>query len=317
MHYISYKWVNNMKINEMKKVTSLLFAFVALIAYIVSVNNETAMVNVSYVESNTIEIVLLNEFNENVPFTISDDSNGDYLTIVNNIVQAMSLSNSPVEGFSGLFPIGLQVNTVEIEDRLMKLDFNEKLNEVNPSLELKIIEAMCYVFTQFEGIDSLIFTINHEPVSKLNGGNITLNQPLKKTLALNNFITINSTFHRSEGFIVAITQQHKTNNYLTFKTIRSNEDIITSLQKYYTRNNSIFINNEVKYKTFNLTLEEDMMIIEMSSEVLTPQKTCDWILLEPILFTIKANFNVSTISVVVEGLEIESVDTKSLKINKI
>ena len=101
------------------------------------------------------------------------------------------------------------------------------------------------------------------------------------------------------------------------KTIRSNEQLIESLEGYYTRKDSIFIDTHIKYKMFKIELIEDGLVVYMSQEILTPQKVCDSQLLHSILFTLKSNFDVSYITILVDGIEMNTYKINQLHFNKL
>ncbi len=306
-----------MKIKQVKKIGSLLFAFVALIAYSVSLRNETELVSQEGNEKEYIEILLMNEFNENVPFTIEVEANLDMTTLCNFIVEKMQLNANLKDGFTGIFPVGLKVNVAKVEVGILYIDFNDNLNEINPSFELKIIEAMSYVFTQFDDVHSFKFTVNNQEVTKLNKGQIQINQPIQKGLILNNFSSVDAMLHRSNGFLVAFKRKVNYDTYITYQMIRSNDSIVDCIENYYTNSDSIFLNQEIIFKQFEINQEDRTLVVDCSSEILTPQKTCNPQYSESILFTLNANFDVDKILLVVEGLTVCEVDTDTLRINEI
>lgn len=306
-----------MSYRKIKQLAAFAFALIAMVAYVFSYKQETDQLSVASLNQETVEIVLLDSQSDCVPFTIQLDQGLDLKGKLDQIIEAMKVQQTVVPQFKGFFPKETKLNSAELVDQTLKLDFNQKMDEFDPAIEMKLLEAMSYVFTQFEEVEQFEFTIDNEPVTRLTNGKITLNQPMDGSLTLNNFDTVNSTFHRSEGFVVAIEKKKEDFRYITLKCIRSNEPLINAVMSYYTRKDSILIDGNVKYKTFELTQSDHLLTLNISAEVLTPQKTCDPALLETILLTLKSNFDVDKIQVVVDGVVMMEVKPSEIKFNEI
>ncbi len=305
-----------MTYKQIKQIGAFAFALTAMVAYVFSSRNQEPEVLVSQELASTVEIVLLDSDQQCVPFSMPTETT-DLNAQLNEIVLSMQSGNSPVQYFDGLFPKGTVLNSAVKEGNLLKLDFNKALLELNPALEIKLLEAMCYVFTQFEGIDQFEFTVEQQPVSQFSSEQFTIQQPLDGSLTLNNFEAIHSMLHRSSGFVVAVRKEVQDVVYYTLKAIRSTDSLIEGLENYYTRTESILVDDHIKYHDFKIQLNDKVLTLQISSEILTPQKSCDPSLIRPILLTLQSNFDIKEIRVEVEGVLVLSVMTEDLYFNQI
>lgn len=306
-----------MEYRKIKQIGAFAFALIAMAAYVLSYQPRKENISVAAPGKDSLEIVLLDNQLDCVPFTVAIEENADLTSKINKILEAMQAKQTQIKDFKGFFGQNVALISAVQEGSTLKLDFNQAFGDIDPALELKFLEAMSYVFTQFEGVTQFEFSLEGELVNRLPNGKLSIQQPMNRSLALNNFDSVNSTFHRAEGFVVAISKKMSDFSYTTLKSIRSNSTLIESIENYYTRKDSILIDSGIKFKQFDLSLENEILTLTMSSEILTPQKTCDEKIIHEILLTLKSNFDVKQIKVVVEEVTMLEVEPSSINFNQI
>lgn len=80
-------------------------------------------------------------------------------------------SNIIPNGFRSIIQPGTKVNSVELKDKILTIDFSKELLEVNEKEESKMIEAIIYTLTSIEGIDKVIIKVEGKHLNKLPSGN--------------------------------------------------------------------------------------------------------------------------------------------------
>ncbi len=306
-----------MSYKQIKKLAAMAFAIVAMVAYVMDTNVSKAPLMVSIDEKDTVEIVLLDAQLDCVPLSISISENATMEEKLNKIVDSMSVNQNVTSLFKGIFAANTKINSFHIDELTLVIDFNSNFADYDPAIELKLLEAMSYVFTQFDGIEALQFKIDSVDVSRMPKTQMSVFQPVNRAIGFNNFDSLNSVFHNSDTIFVAIEKHTKEFNYFTLKSLRSTRPLEESLETYFTRKDSIFIDNNVKYKKFDLELVDDNLNVNMSREILTPQNTCDTELLNQILFTLKSNYEVKTITIYVDDVLMGSYVINQLHFNKL
>lgn len=301
---------------SVKQIGAFAFAFAAMIAYLLSEKSVNPIQPVSSNIQDTVEIVLLDIDSDCVPFTLPCSFDELEQKVI-FVVDSMKTNQQAVPMFYGYLPPETKVQSVLLIDGNMVIDFNDEFLDIDPAKEIRALEAICYVFTQFDGVQSFEISVDGKKVERFNHGQVDIKQPLDDSIMLNNFETVDAILHRTNGIVIAYEKQWENAKYTTLQSIRCNDSLINCIEKYYTNQNSILIGNQLKFKEFNLSLMDKTMKIEISSEILTPQKNCDLNLITPILMTIKENFDVDTIDVYVKDVNVYTVKTSDLKYNVI
>jgi len=299
-----------------KQAGAFAFAFAAMMAYLLSERPSELIESVSSEEKDTVQIVLLDQDDDCVPFTLL--CNNDTLEQkVMFAVETMKTNQNRVPMFYGYLPAETKVHSVTFLEDVMRVDFNSAFLEIEPAKQIRALEAICFVFTQFDEVDKFELSVEGNRVEHFANGNIEIKQPLDSSLLLNNFETTDAFLHRSNAVSIAYTKEQEGVNYMTLQTIRSHDTAIECIEKYYTRRDSVLIKDRCKFKEISLNLIEKTMYADFSSEILTPLKNCDFDLIFPVLLTIKENFDIETIEVSVKGVHVATVKASELSFNPI
>lgn len=308
-----HRLVSVISMKKTKQIISFVFALIALMTYLLDKPKHTTLVWQEN-QGNPLEIILLDEDKECVPFTFYSQAASIEEKIV-EIVNAMKVNQIRVEGFYGFLAADTEAQSVKVDQSILEIDFNEAFCELDPTLEIKAMEAMCYLINQFDEIEKLHITINQKPFTGFK--TYSINMPLEKESRLNHFEMLNAKLHKTDSFSVAIIKEKKDKSYFTLKTMRSSAALIESLKQYYCDENSIFLKNGISLKTFDLKLEEDKIILNLSKECLNENYQCDEVIMKSILLTLKSNFKMDKVEIWIEGVLMEEVNLSTISFNEI
>ena len=155
-----------------------------MFAQVVYIDNDDTLIPVSY------QINEKNDFNEYV------------LTVFN------LMKGSDIKGLNSIIPIDLSLqSSVLNENGLLSLDFSSALEQINSENELRFLEGMVYVFTQFDEVNNIMFSMNGEPLVTLPSGNISIKATMDQSLGINNFETSEGQLHRTSSVVVYYNKQ--------------------------------------------------------------------------------------------------------------
>lgn len=128
-----------------------------------------------------------------------------------DLKQVFSLMKSPgslSEYLHSFVPDELElVSTTLDENGNLNLDFSSALEQVTREQELRFLEGLVFVYGQFEGVNSLTFSMAGDPLSKLPQGEIDLTQPLTRELGINNFESSTRDLHHTTSVVVYYAKQ--------------------------------------------------------------------------------------------------------------
>lgn len=299
---------------KIKQIVSFVFALIAVMTYLFEKPQSTATVWQADETKNELEIVLLDEDKECVPFTYLSSATS-YQEKIQEMIDGMKVNQTRIEGFSGFLSSDIEVQSVQVNQSILEIDFNQAFYSVDPTLEIRILEAMRYLLLQFNEVEGLKITVDKKSFDGF--GTYTVSMPIEKGYDLNHFEMMNNQLHKSHNFSVAMMKTDGNKSYYTLKTMRGSSSLIENLKTYYCQSNSILLKNELFLEKFDLKLEEDKMILELGKEILNENKQCDEQLLKSILLTLKSNFKQDQVEIWVEGVLMQEVNLKDIIFNRI
>ncbi|MGM1050238.1 MAG: GerMN domain-containing protein [Bacillota bacterium] len=89
-------------------------------------------------------------------------------------------------GFRGVLPAGTQVNvTVDKENKMAVVEFNQSFGEYKAQDERKILEALTWTLTGHEGIDKVQLWMEGAKLNEMPVNRTPLDRPLARTMGIN------------------------------------------------------------------------------------------------------------------------------------
>lgn len=288
----------------------------------------------------------INLKNDDIEYTYNNIQNTIYLIDSNNYVARTSIptckcegkelakdliegliidgnkSNIIPNGFRSILPSGVTVLNIELNDKIITIDFSKELLEVNEKEEKKMIESIIYTLTSINGIDKVIIKVEGNILKELPNSKEKLPDILDKNYGINkkydlvntNDITSYTTYYVNEyngnKYYVPVTKYTNSNNEdkikVIIKELGSSPIYETNLMSYLnastTLNNYELLGNNLKLN-FNELLLNDL-----------DEKN----ILEEVIYTISLSMNniyndLETVSFLVNNEEISTIKINELK----
>lgn len=141
------------------------------------------------------KVYLIDKDNVLVPLTTkypSFENRGEEMLYVLNLLKEDSaLSN---ETFKGLIPSATKVNALELENNLLKIDFDDGFKNYNPDMELKLVESIVWTMVNFDEVHGVNLYLNGTYLANMPQKNTPLSNPLTKQVGINNYLITSTPF---------------------------------------------------------------------------------------------------------------------------
>lgn len=244
--------------------------------------------------------------------------------IINEVVEILihgGIGESIIpSGFRSFIPSSTKINSIDIEDCIIKIDFNSNLLDVRKDMEDKVIEALVYSLTEIDGITGITITIENKELTKLPKSNSKLPSIITREYGINKVFDIDSLSgisHITTYFIDKIN-----NNYYyvpVTKYVNDDRDkikiIIEELSSTRAYNSDLmsFINSNTKL--LKVDIDDDTMNLVFNNYILNDFDKKD--ILEEVIYTIclsiKDNYSVKEVVFSTENEEIYKSVLKTIE----
>lgn len=190
------------------------------------------------------------------------------------------------KGFRQIIPKNTKVLNIELKNKILKINFSKEFNNIQPSEEEKLIEALTYTLTSINGIEKLEIYVENEKLKFLPNSKKKLPEYLDKTYG------INKTYE--------ITTLSEIENYTVYYTNISNgEPYYIPVTKYVNNSNQDKIKVIIDELSANLIYETNL-----SSYLDANAKLLDYEILDN---QIKLTFNDKILSNITDDMILEEV----------
>jgi Spore germination protein len=192
--------LKRMTIKKLLITTSAIFALflVYLIPKETTYDLSDLKQNLKYVNSNVVtnEIYLLNKNNllakTKVSVSSPEDPEKRSLELLEYLIIESKKSSKLPNGFKAFLPEGTEVKSVKWENDVLKVDFSEKILDINKNLEEKMVEGIVYTLTTIENVENIIIYVEGTILTKLPKNRINLPSTLNRSLGINKEYRISS-----------------------------------------------------------------------------------------------------------------------------
>ena len=223
----------------------------------------------------------------------------DYLTV--------QKSSKVPTGLSGIIPSNTKLNNIEIDNKIVTLDFSNGLLNVNEEIEERIIEAITYSLINLDGIEGVIIKID---------GNLLTNLPKSKKIipeVLNRNYGINKVFEIDkingiQKVMLYYIDEINNNFYYVPVTKYLNDDrekiniIIDNLASHYIYETNLISLLNQDTELINYQITDEIMTLNFNNNIMSNDK-----LLEEVTYTISESifdtYDVESVIFQVEGKE--------------
>lgn len=310
------------KMSMRKLMVATLSLFILMVLYLMpdSIVDKSLNIkndNVEYVYSNSQEVIYLLDSNNYVARTkisvdTTDDVNLKAKELIEGLIIGGAKSNIIPNGFRSIIPTGTSILNLNLENKILTIDFSKELLEVNEEYEEKMIEALIYTLTSIDGIDKIIIKVEGEKLTKLPKSGKMLTDILDKSYGINKVYDITS-MHNIDSFTLYYVNTYNDNNYYVPVTKYINNDsqdkikvIIEQLSSAPIYESNLMSFLDVSAKLLDYEIEEEVIKLNFNNAILSDVTSNN--ILEEVIYTISLsmddNYGVEEVIFYVENEEI-------------
>ena len=304
-------------------ISSIILLLITVLSIMPNDKNKKIEQKISYVnyELNTQEVYLLDSNNYLNRVKIASHSTGEEL--VNELIEILTCNSSSSDkipnGFKCILNNKTKINSINIKDNLIKIDFNSYVLDTNKELEEKTIESIVYTLTNIENINKIIIYIDGKLLTKLPQNNITIPSTLSRDFGINKKYQLTSTKNINKTTIYYINKLNNKNYYTPITLINNDnrekiEIIIDELGNKFANNNfNSYLNNNTK--VLNSYIKDNTMHVNFNENILSGLDNNE--ILEEVIYTISLsindNYSIKNVFFDVNDKEIAKTTIKSLE----
>ena len=240
-----------------------LIVFVLFIISSFTVNKTIPNIQTTH-ETKLSKIYLLDDDNYllEVSISVKDNINDNIPIVFNNLKDTRHYS-----GLKGLIPINTKINNYEIKNKVLNIDFDDNLLNINDELKDKLIESIVYSYLNFKEIDKIKITVNNKELNEINNNYSNI---LTRDIGINKEYSINSIKDIKKVVLYYYEEKDGNKYYVPVtKYLNSKDDkikiIIDNLKTNYLVKTNLmsYLNDKVKIEKYEKT--NNMVTISFAS----------------------------------------------------
>ena len=278
-------------------------------------------------EKNYRKVYLLDENKYLVPLSL-EVSNREYL--VDEIYTVVSnLRDLKVKGFNNVIAKDVKINSIELNDGVLNIDFSSEFLNYDANMEENIIESLTWSVLDFNEIKGLTISVDGVKLKKMPLNGLNLPEVLNKDIGINKYHDLMKTNQNSDSVVVIYEKVVNGNTYyvpLTRSTMEES-DKVSTLNSAIGKDVSLLsgLRKIDDYsKVIKMILDEDDTVsVNLDKASLVEDNLIDSCLYELMVMTLyyndidyKVNFFIDEESVGVSGYNLqEEISVNNIVIN--
>lgn len=311
------------KIYTRKIMVATLALFALFLLYLMP-NNEKLdykikNTSLEYEYSNQKEVIYLLDTNGYVARTTIKSENLDpketALDVAKGLIIDGEKSHIIPNGFRAIIPAGTEILGLNLENKILTINFSKDLLNINEKEEEKMIEAIIYSLTSVEGIDKVTIQVEGKTLENLPHSKKNITFPQDKKYGINKKYDLTTTSSIESYTIYYVCQQNDNQYYVPVtKYINSKgEDKIKiivdelSTSPIYETNLMSYLDANVVLKDYSL--EESQLKLNFNEAILSDKNKH---ILEEVVYTLglsmEENYNVKTVMLLVNNKEVYKIE---------
>lgn len=206
--------LKNMTIKRISLATILLFVCALFLLFPESEKqiDLTGKEIVEYVNNGELhEIYLVNKDNyvarTNVLLNEDDTENRIRTLLEYLIIDGKKQSNIP-NGFRPIIPSGTEIKSVELKEKLLKINFSKEILEIDESLEESMLESIVYSLTSVDDIKGILIYVEDELLTVLPKSKTNLPTILTRDIGINKIYDLTDTKNISKTTIYYVSKNN-------------------------------------------------------------------------------------------------------------
>ena len=311
------------KIYTRKIMVATLALFALFLLYLMP-NNEKLdykikNTSLEYEYSNQKEVIYLLDTNGYVARTTIKSENLDpketALDVAKGLIIDGEKSHIIPNGFRAIIPAGTEILGLNLENKILTINFSKDLLNINEKDEEKMIEAIIYSLTSIEGIDKVTIQVEGKTLENLPHSKKNITFPQDKKYGINKKYDLTTTSSIESYTVYYVCQQNDDQYYVPVTKYINNkgEDKIKiivdelSTSPIYETNLMSYLDTNVVLKDYSL--EENQLKLNFNEAILSDNNKH---ILEEVIYTLglsmEENYNVKTVMLFVNNQEIYKIE---------
>ena len=251
-------------------------------------------------------IYMMNESDQLVPVTMNVQKSASDEENIQQLFQLMKQEIGVYE-LRALLPVSIQCTDIEIENDLVRLNFNEAFFTMNSHIELRVIEAIVSSVVQFNDDYRVEFSVNQQSVREMPLSLLPMHT-FDRTLGVNNFKLDSLQLHQSVARQIVELYEDETSSYFMVMTQRYPSDM-SDLEFV----NDVLHQTSLKLQCNRIEIADDQVFLYLNEAFLIEENLVAADRIMPLLYSLKMNQLGSRFTLFVndEQVSIEGYDQKT------
>ena len=201
---------------------------ILLITYMFPTTQESTSINqtLSYTEPNKSTIYLLDSTDMVARTTTIIKENKDVIKkakeIINTLIINSNNSTYTPSGFKAIIPENTKINSIDLSENMLKINFNENFLNIDKNNEEKMIESLIYSLTEIDNIDGIMIFVNNNLLQELPNSKKKLPDVLDRSFGINKVYEIDDIKNTTKTTIYYLSE-FEDNKYYTPVTFITND----------------------------------------------------------------------------------------------
>ena len=230
----------------------------------------------SYIEPTTTSIYLIDKYNMVSKTDTIIKNNDDQIKKAKEIISSLTINSNNTKynppGFKAIIPKDTKINSIDLTNNILKINFNDNLLKIDKNNEEMMIESLIYSLTEIKGIKGIMIFVNNELLTKLPSSNKELPEVLDRTYGINKIYNITDIKNTTKTIVYYYNEDNNVKYYtpVTFinndnknkveiiiEKLKSSPINQTNLMSYLAANAEL-LNYEINEQTAKLTFNNSI-----------------------------------------------------------
>lgn len=242
--------------------------------------------------------------------------------LVNGLIIGGSKNNIIPNGFRSILPPDVSILNIELNNKILVIDFSKELLEVNEKDEEKMLEAIIYTLTSIDGIDKVIIKVEGEVLDKLPNSKNNIPTVLDRSYGINKIYDL-SSLNDIMSYTTYYISTYNDNKYYVpvTKYVNSKDSDIVKVIIKELGSSPIYQTNLMSYLNANTTLNDYELVdnsLSLNFNELLLNEVDKKNILEEVIYTISLSMDniyndLESVSFLVNNEEIYKVNINDIK----
>lgn len=263
---------------------------ILLVIYLIPDNHKEIELkndNIEYTYDNIVSTIYLIDRDNYVARTSISSCNCDAKDKAKDLTEGLIIdgkkSSIIPNGFKSIIPPGVTILNIELDNKIITIDFSKELLEVSADTEEKMIESIIYTLTSIDGIDKVVIKVEGKILTNLPNSKKTIPSVLDRSYGINKnyeLVTINNidsytvyyvNEYNDNKYYVPVTKYVNSENTDTIKLIikeLSSSPIYETNLMSYLNASAVLTNYELSGNNLKLNFNESLLSDFDSNKIL-------------------------------------------------